>query len=299
MKIVISIFVLPYEIDELESTLIRLKKCAEYTSNKIEWVLDLTLCISDEMTNWKKSTLPKSFFSDKLLRITRQTDWCIKHIKASNDVLGCISHRRNGIKEFTDADYFIWLDTDIIFDETTLAYIEQTVLSLNEDYSYSIITPEIVRVWDDTWDCLVNENFLEKPLDYQKTNDPYEDCGVKGDISVETVFVDIKGQPEFKFAGGWFTCLSGDLLRLIGLPDSFAPYGPDDTFIMHASHILSRKINIQQFKIKNLVICENYKFRNFFEYQEHLSMIDRRTEFRNKCSESFKSELQKINQIQI
>lgn len=297
MQIVISIFALPYEIDELEKTLFQLKKCVEYTPKNIEWVLDVTLCVSDQMTNWKKSTLPKSFFNDKMLRLISQVDWCTKYIQTSEDSLGCISHRRNGIKKFKEADYFIWLDTDIIFEETTLAYIENAIQSTSENYPYSIITPEIVRVWDKSWDCLVNENFIDKPLDYQKTNNPYKDCGVKGDISVESVFVDIKGQPEFKFAGGWFTCLSAELLRKIGLPESFAPYGPDDTFIMHASHILSRKINIQQFKIKNLVVCENYKYRNFFEYQEHLSMIDRRDEFRNICNENFKKELEKFNNI--
>lgn len=295
MTIVISIFALPYEIDELEKTLLQLKKSYEYLSKPVQVILDITLCVSDQMTNWKKSSLPKSYFVDKMLRLTSQIDFGTKYIKTSEEILGCVSHRREGIKKFSDADFFIWLDTDIIFEETTLAYIQQTAESTYEEYPYSIITPEIVKVWDTSWDCLVNENFIDKPLNYQKTNDPYKDCGIKGDISVETVFVDIKGQPEFKFAGGWFTCISGNLLRKIGLPESFAPYGPDDTFIMHASHILSRKTNIQQFKIKNLVVCENYKYRNFFEYQEHLSMIDRRDEFRNICNENFKKELEKFN----
>ena len=44
MKVVISIFCLPYEIDELENTLNQLKKASYYVDNKIEWVLDVTLC---------------------------------------------------------------------------------------------------------------------------------------------------------------------------------------------------------------------------------------------------------------
>jgi len=294
MKIVISIFALPYEIDELEKTLFQLKKSSQYISKKIEWVLDITMCVSDEMVNWKKSSLSKDYFIDKMLRITSQVDWCTKYIQTSEQILGCVSQRRESLKKHQDANFFIWLDTDIIFEETTLAYIENTIQSTYENYPYSIITPEIVRIWDTTWDCLVNENFIDKPLDYQKTNDPYEDCGVTGDISVETVFVDIKGQPEFKFAGGWFTCISGDLLRKIGIPDSFGHYGYEDTFVMHASHHLSRQINIQQFKIKNLVVCENYKYRNFYEYQENLSMIDRREEFKKISFDNFKPELESL-----
>ena len=79
------------------------------------------------------------------------------------------------------------MDTDIIFDERTLSYIENTISATKDITPYSIITPEIVRVWDNTWDCIVNEQFLDKPLDYQKTNDPYKDSGVIGDISIEAV----------------------------------------------------------------------------------------------------------------
>ena len=66
------------------------------------------------------------------------------------------------------------------------------MLSEQLDDKHAIITPEIVKVWDNTWDCLVNENFLDKPNDYQKTNNPYKDSGIKGDISVETVVCEIR-----------------------------------------------------------------------------------------------------------
>ena len=66
MKIVISIFCLPYEIDELETTLNQLRRAYYYLSDKNEWYLDVTMCTSDDMVNWKKSSLPKSYFEDKL-----------------------------------------------------------------------------------------------------------------------------------------------------------------------------------------------------------------------------------------
>ena len=58
MKVVISIFCLPYEIDELENTLNQLKKSSYYLDNKVEWVLDVTMTISNKMVNWDKSSLP-------------------------------------------------------------------------------------------------------------------------------------------------------------------------------------------------------------------------------------------------
>jgi hypothetical protein len=296
MKVVISIFCLPYEIDDLENTLTQLKKASYYIDKKIDWCLDVTMCLADDMVNWNKSSLPKKFFEDKLLKLLSITDWCTKNIQTSTEIKGCVSQRRYSLEKHREADYFIWLDTDIIFDERTLFYIEQSIKGTNKDYLQTIITPEIVRVWDNTWDCIVNEQFLDKPLEYQKTNDPYKDSGIKGDISIVPVNNSNSPQSRFKFAGGWFTCISGKLLNRIGVPDSFAHYGYEDTFLMVGSEKLVREQNeeIHQFKIKNLVVCENYKYRGHYHYLNSLSVYDRREEFKKISHDNFLPELKKI-----
>jgi hypothetical protein len=296
MKIVISIFALPYEIDELENTLNQLRKASYYLNKKDEWVVDVTLCLADDMVNWNQSSLPKQFFIDKMFKLSSQTDWCSKYFKITDDIKGCVSQRKSTLVEHDDADYYIWLDTDIIFDERTLAYFETTLPLVSEKTNYSIITPEIVKIWDTTWDCLVNENYIDKPLNYHKTNDPYSDSGIKGDIGLESISNSFPNQPRFKFAGGWFTCLSGDLLRRIGIPESFSHYGYEDTFIMWASEKLMKttELNIQQYKIKNLIVCENYKYRNNAHYINNLSILDRREEFKKIAEENFNEELNNL-----
>ena len=296
MKVVISIFCLPYEIDDLENTLTQLKKASYYIDKKIDWCLDVTMCLADDMVNWNKSSLPKKFFEDKLLKLLSITDWCTKNIQTSTEIKGCVSQRRYSLEKHREADYFIWLDTDIIFDERTLFYIEQSIKGTNKDYLQTIITPEIVRVWDNTWDCIVNEEFLDKPLDYQKTNDPYKDSGIKGDISVIGVNNKTSPQSRFKFAGGWFTCISGKLLNRIGVPESFGHYGYEDTFLMVASEKLIQENNelITQFKIKNLVVCENYKYRGYSHYLNSLSVYDRREEFKKISYTNFQKEINNL-----
>jgi hypothetical protein len=297
MKVVISIFCLPYEIDDLENTLTQLKKASYYIDNKIEWHLDVTMCTSSDMINWDKSSITRKYFNDKLLKLSSQTDWCMKTFQNSENIKGCVSQRKYSLDNHKDADYFVWLDCDIIFDERTLFYLETAINATNEKYLQTIITPEIVRVWDNTWDCIVNEQFLDKPLDYQKTNDPYKDSGIKGDISIIGVNNKTSPQSRFKFAGGWFTCISGKLLNRIGVPESFGHYGYEDTFLMVASEKLMRENpdeKIQQFKIKNLVVCENYKYRGHFHYLNSLSVYDRREEFRKIAHDNFHSEIAKI-----
>jgi hypothetical protein len=295
MKIVISIFCLPYEIDELENTINQLKKASYYLTNKeVEWYLDVTMCTSSDMVNWGKSSLPKRLFEEKLMKISTSTDWCVKYFRTSDTIKGCVSQRRESIKSHKDAHYFIWLDTDIIFDERTLSYIENSIIGV-KDIPYSIITPELVRIWDNTWDCLVNENFINEKVGYQKIADPYQCSGLKGDISLERVENIKSPQSRFKFAGGWFTCISASLLNKVGVPESFGHYGYEDTFIMVACEKLVRMgEDIQQFKIKNLVVCENYKYRNNSHYINNMSVYDRREEFKKLGFDSFNAELEKI-----
>ena len=296
MKITISIFCLPYEIDELENTLNQLRKASHYLSGENEWVLDVTLGISSELVNWQESKIPPNYFVEKFKTLQNITDWCNHNFLVSDEINGCVSQRRNTLEKHRDSDYFIWLDTDIIFEERTLSYLESSINAIDSISPNNIITPEIVKVWDNTWDCLVNEKFLDKPLDYQKTNDPYKDSGIHGEIGIETVLNSFSNQPRFKFAGGWFTCISGNLLRRIGVPKSLGHYGLEDTFIMWVSEKLIQKenIDIKQFKIKNLVVCENYKYRDNSYYRNFLSLNDRREQYKKIAHDNFQKEFDKF-----
>ncbi len=291
---------MPYEIDELENTLNQLRRASYYLSGDNKWELDVSLGISDTLVNWNTSRIPKEYFTDRFVNLAKTIDWCKGNFYiSSDDINGCVSQRRFSLNKHKDADYFVWLDTDIIFDERTLSYLESSIDTTKKITPYSIITPEIVRIWDNTWDCIVNENFLDKPLDYQKTNDPYKDSGIKGDISIESVNNSNSPQSRFKFAGGWMTCLSGELVRKIGVPDGLGHYGYEDTFIMIVSELLQRSgtINIQQYKIKNLVVCENYKYRDNSFYKSFLSVNDKRQEYLEVSAKFAETEILNLQKI--
>jgi hypothetical protein len=292
MKFCISIFALPHEIDDLDLTLTQLGKAFEYVDES-NYILDVTLGVSNDLVMWEQSKLPLSYFQDKF-NIMLNKCWWIKnkHFRLSeNEVQGCVSKRRQTWLDHQDVDYHIWLDTDIIFDERTLTYLENVAGQLDD--KHAIITPEIVKVWDNTWDCLVNKNFLDKPNDYQKTNNPYKDSGIKGDISVETVVCNAPGQPTMKFAGGWFTCISKNILDKVTVPKSFGHYGLEDTFIMNSLELL--KLGTQ-YKIKNLVVCENYKYRNNLHLTNYLASISRKDEFLKVAQNNFRTEIEKVVQ---
>jgi len=298
MRIVTSIFCLPYEIDDLEILLHQLRSSSHHLSEDVELVLDVTLCLSDIMVNWKKSSLPKEYFEEKLLKLSAHTDWCVKYFRTSTDILGEVSHRRESFEtHYKSASHFIWLNTNVIFPEKTLFYLEQSLKQASEHTPYHIVTPEMVQMWDESWSNVVNEKFKNKKLNYQSICNPYVDNGIYGEVEIVEVKNTLPRQPRYKFLGGVFTCISKPLLKRVGIPESFGHHGFDDTFLMWSSEKLTQTtdIEVQQFKMKNVVICENYKYLNNAHYLNNMSVFDRREQFQQISESNFSKELDKIN----
>lgn len=296
MKIVFTTFVMPHELNDLERVLLDLNRCSKYVDGK-NYEFYVSLSLSDYLINWQESIINKQFFIDKFNSLKKLTEWSEKStFQIREDIFGAFQNKRFAHKECKDATHFIWLDTDIVFEEKILSYLENSVnlIQSNNIHKY-LITPEIVRYWDTTWDCLVNQKYLDYPLDFCKTANPFTECGEKGDISIESVQNNIPGQPYTKFGAGWFTLLSKELLDTIPLPESMGAYGPDDTFIMWGIEKLSKRgETIYQFKLKNYVICENYIYRDRNHYDSILKRIDRKEEFKKHAEYNFLKELNKL-----
>jgi len=293
-KIVITTFIMPNEIDDLERLLADLNKASKHINGN-NYELYLALSVDDYLVDWKQSKLDKQYFIDRFNKLKPLTEWAGKTtFNVRDDIMGCTSLRRIAHKESTDATHFIWLDTDIIFDEKILFYMENAIDVIDNVDKY-VISPECVKIWDSTWDCLVNENFLTKEEGYCRINNPYKDAGEYGDVSLETVINNVPGQPRMKFGGGWFNCLSKSLLDRTPLPESMGHYGPDDTYVMWASEKLNQNgEGIYQFKLKNFIVCENYIYRDRTHYDLLIKRIDRKEQFREQANTSFSTEINKL-----
>lgn len=294
MNGIISIFLLPFEVEDFAITLSCLKRNSFYLDKDMKIKLDITLCLSDELTDWNNSKLPKQYFEDRTKELLNvYTDWCEYdlNIEYGVEIIGCLSHRRASWKKHPDADFFIWLDTDICFKDITLSYIINSykVVKQNE-IDLFVITPQIVRQWDNTWDVLVNKSFLNQPINYQSNADIYTDVmSVNGEVNVVEC-------PTFKFAGGWFTLISKKLFDTIGLPESFEHYGPDDTFMMVCCMLMKQKgYPVHQFTMENLLVGEMYKYKINNSIRNYVSARNRKDEFRKSSEQNFNIELEIFN----
>lgn len=290
MKGVITIFAMPQELEDLALTLNMLKRNSVFRDKDIDYKVEITMCLSDELTNWEESALPRDYVWQRTAELCKKyLGWCQYElrIETESEILGCVSQRRYSLKNNPDADFFIWLDCDFIFKDTTLFYIVSAFKMLKEGgIDDFVVTPQFVKQWDNTWDVVVNERFWNHQLDYELIADVYEDTLPEyGEIGVQEI-------QAHKFAGGWFTCLSGNLLRKTGVPESFGHYGLEDTYVTECMNIMKANNDyISQFVVENLLIGESYTQRPNETIKSFISSKNRKAEFTKIANDNFANEL--------
>ena len=291
MKGVITIFALPQELEDLALTLYNLKRNSIYLDNTVKYQIDLTMCLSDELTNWSETKLPKDYIKERTTElVTKFLDWCEWTLLWGDEILGCVSQRRHSLHHHPDADFFIWLDCDFIFKDTTLSYITQAYQTIKEsNIDLFVLTPQFVKQWDNTWDVIVNKAFLNHPIDYELIADVYKDT--LPDIGE----IEVKSISTFKFAGGWFTLISKDLLSKTDVPESLGHYGLEDTFVIECCNILRNQgTEVFQFILENHIIGESYIHRPNETIKKYISNISKKDEFTKIAHTNFPIELNKF-----
>jgi hypothetical protein len=292
MKGVITIFALPQELEDLALTLYNLKRNSIYLDNSVTYKVDITMCLSDELTDWANSKLPKEYIKERTEElVTKFLGWCEWNLMwGEENILGCVSQRRYSLHNNPDADFFIWLDCDFIFKDTTLSYMTQAYQTIKEsDIDMFILTPQFVKQWDASWDVLVNKKFLTCPLYYHESSDVYIDTLPQiDDITIEQI-------NDFKFAGGWFTLISSKLLKMIDIPKSLGHYGLEDNFVIECAKILKhRNQNVFQFILNGLVIGESYIHRPNKTIKKYILSISKKNEYVKTAQENFLIEINKF-----
>lgn len=243
--ITIIIHIFPHEVDDYIRVIGKLNE-SKITTNGIEIksLLNINKKVLAKIDNVEES-LQKYKFASNNSRITT-------HNHISDKYQGVNDHRRDCISASNKNDTLIFLDVDLYFNTNYLMNLLKYNSQLKVDNDYYVITPQIVRLWDKTWDILVNENFIDEDLGFYNTVDLHK---TTSSCYGECELIKIN---KFKWAGGWFTCMSAKLAKYIGIPNSLGPYGPDDTHMMNCCEYLkNNNINVNQFVLKNLIVCED------------------------------------------
>ena len=280
MNGVISIFSLPHEKENVLQTLTLLKENLENLSEDVALSLDLTYCLSREVISEPEKRL-QELEKEFLLGVTPLIQGFKERtvrIEKGTEILGCVSQRRNTYKEFPDMDFYIWLDSDLYFLPETLFYLTEGFRSVRELHPNTpiVVTPQVPKLWDYTWDVLVHPKFRKEKYGYCYEIDPKKVVFISDEVTLEESSI-------YKFGGGWMTLLSREIMEEIGVPEELGHYGMEDTYIMWRM----RERGYKQFILEGVVVAENYKTLPSKKIAKTMKLRDRKDEMLKHAQSGF------------
>ena len=204
----------------------------------------------------------------------------INGIKNINEVIldescwGTTQQKRESYK--LDYDQFIFCDTDILFHEHMLKH--QLNISYQLDGIY-IVSPSLAKWWDDSWEDLCHSDYKDKPYGYAMDSKEIADNTLVQEIKAVTA----REIETIKFGCGMHTLYSKSFWELVGIPESFGGYGPEDTYGMSASELaIKLGYDVKQFVLDGVYITEDYIDRTP-SFDGKIKPIDKKKEFYDKA----------------
>lgn len=275
----ICIHILPHEIELFQRFMTQYKKALCYLDEQDSVTLKASLNLNPELVDWENSELTPDYFISIFEKLFDGVP-NINEIITDNKLMGTTQQKRESIK--LDYDQFIFVDADIIFPETLLKYQLEASYLLEGRY---LLIPNVVKLGDPSWDVIVHEDFINDDFNQQHAHPPYKTI----EQHVKEVFI----QPisVFEFGCGMHTLYSKIFWDLMGIPESFGGYGPEDTFAMYCATLASKSgYKINQYVLKGVYTTEDYLDR-VPSFASKIKTIDRKQEFRNRAESVFGEEL--------
>jgi hypothetical protein len=290
MNIKIFTHLMPWELDDAFQTFNKIALSQKYINPEDTLYIETCLNLSDYIIDWSKSELPKKFFIEKYEYISQALYECNHktHIYQGDKLYGHLDFQREVIEPHID--YYMPSSPDIYFHQHAIFYLIEGAKCIKDDYF--LITPEIPKLWDSSWDLLTNKNFK---------NDEHSNWRNQSIYDIIYISENIKESPrieklnDFKLAG-WLDLYSKNFYeKLVPTFDDWHGYGPWDYFGIIVSKIAKDKfnVNINQYVLRNQVIFDkdigifqNKKTPNL--YKKYLYMNDvpnQRKEFEAKFDE--------------
>lgn len=280
----ICLHVMPHEIKMLERFISQYKKALLYLEDTDKVTIKASLNLNPLLIDWNSSTIKPEYYIEKF-NFLFQNIPNINEIITDTSLMGTTQQKRECIK--LPYEQLIFVDSDISFPEQLLKYQLEASYKVKGKY---IIIPNIVKMWDSSWDILVHKDYIDI-----QDNKYYEKHKRELTESQIVENVNLIQSPVIKFGCGMHTLYSKEFWKFIGIPDSFGGYGPEDTFGMVASNIaLQKGYQIDQYILQGIYISEDH-YNSSLDFQEGLITFNRRQEFRQNADNHFQNEIIKFN----
>jgi hypothetical protein len=218
---------MPWEIDYALLTFTQLKKSKYFLSKEDNITIETVLNLSSYIIDWDNSKLPKQFFIDKYNEISNLlVDY--NHIKRTYDgdeLYGHLNLQKECIS--SEIDYYIGVCPDMYFNENLLAYMIEGAKSIKNEYF--VITPQISKLWDNSWDILVNPLYQDIPYKTWFETDVFDIIHNDTNSNLDIILTPIN---QSKYAG-WFDLWNKNFYeKLVPVWDEWEGYGSWDWYTL-------------------------------------------------------------------
>ena len=259
---------MPWEIDYAFMSFTQLKKTSFHIPNDVEIRIDAALNCSNHLIDWDNTKLPKQFFIDKfnsLLVLLK--DYTVNPIiYEGDDNYGFFDVQKLAYEK--DVDYYMGLCPDVYFSEHVIPLFLESVKQIPN--KYFVITTEIYKMWDNTWDEITNEKYLNVPYEKWNEGDIFK---IRYDLKNDTEDVYLSKTNKSKWAW-WCDFYSKEFYETIApIPDEWIGYGGWDYYSMLISEaIKSKGADFQQYILKGQTAFEytigDFKNGGFTKYHK-------------------------------
>lgn len=255
---------MPWELDHALLTIDKLKKSIYYIEPTDKIYIDTVLNLSSGIIDWDTSSLPKTYFIEKYKILCDLLNEKFIHksfIFEGDGVYGHLDLQKTCIQP--EIDYYMYICPDVDFSEYLLYYLIESAKQISN--KYFILTPQIFKSWDASWDILVNEKFKDIPYEKCIDVDIHEIKHQCLDLNAP----EVKSIDRFKFAG-WFDLYNKHFYEeLVPVLDEWSGYGAWDFYSINVCNIAKQHgADVQQYILENQVIWfyDVGCLRNFEEY---------------------------------
>ena len=241
-----------WELDYALQTFTQLKKSKYYLSDEDTIEIDICLNLSAYLVDWDKSKLNKDLLKARFKEYLKLLkDYKVNATIYEEDKLyGHLDHQREIVSP--EVDFYITICPDMYFSEQALALLIQSSKQIKN--KYFVITPEISKLWDNTWDEITNSDWMH--VNYDKWNE-VDLFDIRAKMKSKETGITLDPTNKSKWAG-WFDLYNKAMYEeLCPIQDDWKGYGPHDWYsLLITEYVKIKGVNFQQYVMRGQTIFE-------------------------------------------
>ena len=243
---------MPWELDYALLSFTQFKKSKYYLTGEDTIEINPVLNLSSYLINWEKSKISKDLLISRFNQYLKLLEGykVTPIIYEGDELYGHLDHQRDAISP--EVDFYISVCPDMYFSEHLLPLLISS--SKQIDTKYFVLTPEIYKMWDNTWDEITNQDYLNVPYDEWNKGDIFD---IRSNMKNSEKGITLETTMKSKWAG-WFDLFNKEMYEnLVPIQKDWNGYGPWDWYSLMITEACKKNlVDFQQYILRGQTIFE-------------------------------------------